>query len=741
MVGKLSAVLSCLSAAVYVKAQACLPADWVTNATIQTDTVGWYYPNTTTGTPLLVGNDGSALGGLLVYTLTPDTDILNATLHTTGRSKLVDTVYDVAGRDWIVSISQVDSTLRAFDVATQVEQPEAQIKLWGDFNALCGWKAVGGSGAQYLYVFGKKQLKILEMRDVNGTLITSEVQTAKVPIEAETCVLSNANSTSQILFGGEDGNIYGFPALESTTAPNVTVVKSFNNTEKMTSFATYVTPDTEYLFVAGEEMIEVYSENFTSVGSLQLEYEDYKLSGISLFQSNIISDFPEGAIALALELDSVPGFVVSSLKDILAEDLKITNSSFTPPRSEVKASTCGFGYAVEGDDKCSCFAGYTGANCTTFTCADCSGGNGQCTGPNVCTCTPSFTGPTCAFSVVHAKYETQENGEDGDDPAIWISADDVSQSRIITTTKSEVDAGLSVFDLTGVRLQSFAAGEPNNVDVIYGFPIEEGKQVDLAVAACRKDNTLCLFDISSNGTLSAINGGSHPTPANYEVYGSCVYRSPHTDKFYAFVNSKTAEYLQYELTATNGAIEATLVRNFTGGNGGQVEGCVVDDENAALFVGEEPYGLWRFGAEPDAGDEKVLVDSVDGKLFADIEGVTLINGPDASSGFILVSCQGLSVYAVYKRAAPHDFVKYFSVLATADGAIDGTTNTDGLAAVSTRLNDDFPMGLVVLHDDVNELQNGTASAEAAFKLVSLEDVFGQDKALSAEIGVEWNPRT
>ena len=91
--------------------------------------------------------------------------------------------------------------------------------------------------------------------------------------------------------------------------------------------------------------------------------------------------------------------------------------------------------------------------------------------------------------MVEPVAETDANGGDGDDPAIWVSPSDKAESRIITTTKSESGAGFAVFDLSGAKLQTTPAEEPNNVDVIYGFQAGN-RTVDLVYAACRGDNTL-----------------------------------------------------------------------------------------------------------------------------------------------------------------------------------------------------------------------------------------------------------
>jgi 3-phytase len=72
---------------------------------------------------------------------------------------------------------------------------------------------------------------------------------------------------------------------------------------------------------------------------------------------------------------------------------------------------------------------------------------------------------------------------------VWIHATRPDQSKIITTTKSADGEGFGVFDLKGKLLQTLAAEEPNNVDIIYNITVGNRK-TDLAYAACRGDNTL-----------------------------------------------------------------------------------------------------------------------------------------------------------------------------------------------------------------------------------------------------------
>jgi 3-phytase len=218
-------------------------------------------------------------------------------------------------------------------------------------------------------------------------------------------------------------------------------------------------------------------------------------------------------------------------------------------------------------------------------------------------------------------------------------------------------------------------------------------------------------------------------PQDYEPYGSCNYHSRKTGKDYLFVNNKKAEYLQYELgSTTNGTLTTKLVRQFQGGSGGQVEGCVGDDEAGYIFLGEEPLGIWRYEAEPEgstAGVQIAKVGDASG-LSADVEGITLIPAKSGSGGYIMVSSQGISAYKVYERAPPHKYVTTFTIVNNEKKGIDHVSNTDGIAAVGNALNKDFLHGLFVTHDDANELAEGGTAEEASFKLVSLVDILGEE---------------
>ena len=317
-----------------------------------------------------------------------------------------------------------------------------------------------------------------------------------------------------MLFASRDGNVYALRAAESNEPPNVQV--AFSTDKAVSGLTTYYGLYEEYLLVIFADHINIYDDMYTFVKQVDIAgVGDYELNDVAIYQGMISPKFPSGAIAYAIESEKLTGFGISSLESVFSNyDLTSAfapNTAFTPrdfvcdnctaPTCELLDNCSGSGFcpscahahahAPPGTfETCQCFAGFVGETCAEITCtADCSG-HGTCEGPNTCVCEDGWAGPTCAFQIVYAKYETEENGEDGDDPAVWISPSNPGLSRVITTTKSEVGAGLAVFDLTGKKLQHYPSGEPNNVDVIYGFKLGTNCTVDLAFAACREDNTL-----------------------------------------------------------------------------------------------------------------------------------------------------------------------------------------------------------------------------------------------------------
>ncbi|KAI8945911.1 hypothetical protein F4801DRAFT_566492 [Xylaria longipes] len=447
--------------------------------------------------PVLIVNDGGAASGGFHTLAIGDGGNLTETKHETpGRTKLVTTVYDIDERDLVVTIAQPDSFFRLYDAIT-VEQVGAPLsRTLGDWSALCVWRSQS-SGEQYFYLFGKRQAVQFLIRATNGSIEIVEVQTFATPVEASSCAVSS--SAHAIFFSGDDDpNIYTFDAAESTQVPDITILGATE--ADVTGLAVYVGKNSDYLFVAQKDVIAIYDESFNVLGSATLTGDlDIEVEGLNIYQGGT-KLYSAGIMTYAIESDSGAGFGLSSL-EVIFDSLNLEiNTAYNPRKILCKPEIllcaecslngfCKHSAYSSGNPTCSCFAGFTGNTCESYTCRNDCASHGICVGANQCECDEGWGGLYCGFKTVKPVAETDAIDGDGDDPAIWISPINKTLSKIITTTKSEAGAGLGVFDLTGKKVQQIAAAEPNNVDVIYNFPAGDNL-IDLAYAACREDNTL-----------------------------------------------------------------------------------------------------------------------------------------------------------------------------------------------------------------------------------------------------------
>ncbi len=286
-------------------------------------------------------------------------------------------------------------------------------------------------------------------------------------------------------------------------------------------------------------------------------------------------------------------------------------------------------------------------------------------------------------------------GDAADDPAIWVHPDKPELSLVLGTDKK---GGLNVFDLAGRRVQLVSDGaRPNNVDVIYGFPLG-GHAVDLAVAGARSKSRpgVAVWRINPVSRRLAELG---PAPVftvfgGTEPYGSCVYRSPRDRAFYIFVTNKDGAVEQYRLDADGeSSIRATRVRSF--GVGSTAEGCVADFDLGWLYIAEEKVGIWKYGAEPGSGASRTLVARVgDHGIAADLEGLTIYYGT-GPKGYLIASSQGANTFAVFDREAANAFVLTIDPTA---GSIGDVVETDGIDVTNVAMSPSFPGGMFVCQD-------------------------------------------
>lgn len=318
-----------------------------------------------------------------------------------------------------------------------------------------------------------------------------------------------------------------------------------------------------------------------------------------------------------------------------------------------------------------------------------------------------------------ALYETtpmpQPVTEDAaDDPAIWVNPVDSTEAYIIGTDKK---GGLATYNLKGEQQYYYADGNMNNVDVRYGFVLNNDT-IDLVCASNRTTKSLAIYMIEAGGELVNMAARNITTEMTGEVYGFAMYKSPSTGKIFAYMNSKEGEVEQWELFASDSMIDAKIVRTFDVHT--QVEGMVADDENKVFFLGEENDGIWKFNAEPDDSAEGTKLakssETDNENISYDIEGLAIYYLPQGE-GYLLASSQGNYSYAVYERKAPHNYLGSFRIV---DGMVDGAEETDGIEIFSTYMNDDFKHGLLVVQDGYNYDENKATAQN--FKLIPWENV-------------------
>jgi len=297
-------------------------------------------------------------------------------------------------------------------------------------------------------------------------------------------------------------------------------------------------------------------------------------------------------------------------------------------------------------------------------------------------------------------------GDAADDPAIWVHPSDPSASRVLGTNKKQ---GLLVYDMQGRQTQLLESGRLNNVDLRQNVLLD-GARHDLALATQRDDNSIVLFTIDGSGTVAETV--RFPTGLE-KIYGICVHQ-PAGGGLEAFVNDKDGTFQHYRIGRRDGAYTSTLLRSFKVAT--QPEGCVADDRSGRLFVGEEKRGVWALPAAADQGSAMSMVLPVGGVLTADVEGLSLYHGAQAS--YLVVSSQGSNSYVVLDAAAPHKVRGRFRIGLNVAAGIDGASETDGLDVSSANLGGAYSEGMLVVQDGYKRLPDGPQN----FKYVAWSDI-------------------
>lgn len=307
----------------------------------------------------------------------------------------------------------------------------------------------------------------------------------------------------------------------------------------------------------------------------------------------------------------------------------------------------------------------------------------------------------------------EDFGDAADDIAIWAHPKDPNLGLVIGTNKKR---GLDVYDLTGKRIQVLEDGRVNNVDLREGFRLD-GRDVALVAVSNRTYKSLGIYRVDAQARRLVNVAEGVIEVGLGDPYGLCMYRSAKSGETYVFVNDSDGRFKQFKLLASANKVRAELVREFALES--QTEGCVADDANGALYLGEEDVGLWRYSAEPDGGTARTSIDTTaqGGHLTADVEGMGLYLQADGK-GWLVVSSQGSNDYAVYRREGANEYVGRFSVVANDAAGIDGISETDGLDVSSANLGGTYAQGIFIAQDG----RNITPAERQNFKFVAWEKI-------------------
>ncbi|UCF20284.1 MAG: phytase [Gemmatimonadota bacterium] len=336
---------------------------------------------------------------------------------------------------------------------------------------------------------------------------------------------------------------------------------------------------------------------------------------------------------------------------------------------------------------------------------------------------------------VQATVETDpshHSGDTADDMAIWIHPTDPSLSLVIGDDK---DGGLMVWGLDGRELQYVDGTNYNNLDLRYNFPLvgqfsggAAHQTVALVGVGDELGEQIDLFKVNPS-TRRLESAGSIDTNG-FVPYGSCMYHSPNSGKYYYFVNDRSGVVQQWELGDGGGAVTGAMVRQFDVGS--QTEGCVADDHLGYFYIGEEDVGIWKYGAEPDAGSARTQVDETGagGNLDADVEGLSLYYAGE-TTGYLLAASQGDSRVVIYTRESANTLVGKLKVQGS--GNIDSVSGIDGLDVTNFPLSAGFSQGLLAVHDG-----NNTGASASNVKYVPWASVAA---ALGLTVNTSYDPRT
>ncbi|WP_025742769.1 phytase [Aquimarina pacifica] len=282
---------------------------------------------------------------------------------------------------------------------------------------------------------------------------------------------------------------------------------------------------------------------------------------------------------------------------------------------------------------------------------------------------------------------------DTDDPAIWVHPKDPAKSIVFGTDK-DTDGAIYAFDLKGKIIEDKMIKNvkyPNNIDVEYGFKINDSTRTDIIAFTERERNQIRVFSVPD---MKPLDGGGFPVfedetdLALKRPMGIGLYKNPVSNIVSVIVSRKSGPedgYLyQYELISDSTGVRAKYIRKFGKfSTEKEIEAIAIDDELGFVYYSDEGVGIRKYYADPSKGNQELAF--FGGEYFEeDIEGIAIATKPNGQ-GVLIVSDQQKGQFNLFSRK-DGSFIKAINL---------GTQETDGCEIVTIPLNAKFTKGLFV----------------------------------------------
>ncbi|WCN10892.1 phytase [Marinomonas mediterranea] len=257
----------------------------------------------------------------------------------------------------------------------------------------------------------------------------------------------------------------------------------------------------------------------------------------------------------------------------------------------------------------------------------------------------------------HAAVISETTYEDIADAATWVSKD-TTKSLLIATLEGD---GIAVFNEQGKEIQHIEGIEALGADVRYSLTDDNGASMDIVAIGLPDEDSLGFYKITGDAKHPLSSVGTINIDATPE--GVCLYQHPTSGQITATAYTEDGDLLQYKLILDGdtvksrfndgGAAEPVRHANV----GGELSGCIVDDQSGTLYVAEQNIGVWKYGADAENVKDRAFLDVIEphGKL-EEIENIDLAI-QEGGKGVILIADEGKG-FNLYDRNSGEFLAKF-----------------------------------------------------------------------------------